>query len=89
MRYTKHIWDQLLKCTKKEIANALKKSDFPFVARSGAIHAYRHKDGRRVTIHYHPKETFKKFPDVLEHIIDIVDWTIQDLKKLKLIKKKG
>lgn len=87
MSQKKLVRDQLKRKTKKEFAKALTKDGFEFVVRSGAIHGYRHPDGRYVTIHYHAHETFENFPHVLDRILHITGWKEKDFRRLKLIKK--
>lgn len=53
-------------------------------ASSGAIQIYRHPDGRRVSIHVHPKKTYG--PGLLKDLLQDTGWSIDDMKRLKLIK---
>ena len=50
--------------------------------------AYRHPDRppskNRVVIHFHPKKTMG--PDLLKGLLKRIDWSEDDLRRLKLIK---
>ena len=86
MKYPKHVWDQLKGKTKDEFISALLKDGFIFDDSSGAIRVYRHPDGRRVTIHYHPHQTFEHMRNVLKGLLKDIGWTVKDMKRLKLVK---
>ena len=86
MKYPKYIKDQLKGKTKDAFIRALLKDGFIFDDSSGAIRVYRHKDGRRVTIHYHPHQTFERIPGVLKGLLKDLGWTVKDMKRLKLVK---
>ncbi|MBI2358546.1 MAG: type II toxin-antitoxin system HicA family toxin [Deltaproteobacteria bacterium] len=56
---------------------------------SGSHHQYRHSDGRMVTVTYHHgNDTFDT--KLLKSMIQTqARWTMEDLKRLKLIPKRG
>lgn len=87
----KNVWDQIKNITKDELIRALKRDgwirDQEEKTHRGAILVYikKNNDNKRVTIHYHPKETFRD-PKLLKNILNIIGWTEEDLRRLKLIK---
>lgn len=84
MKYSPQIWNQLKNITKGELAKALTKSGWERDEGSGNIYVYRHQDGRRITIHFHPQQTLG--PNLLKDLLEVIHWTEKDLRKLKLIK---
>ena len=81
----KHIYEQLKNKTKKRFVRALEKDDrWTFDKESNKYRTYRN-GSLKVTIHYH-NETFKT-KSLLEYVLDKINWTEKDLKRLKLIKK--
>lgn len=48
------------------------------------MHIYLSADGRRVSIHYHPKRTYG--PKMLQSLLDDIGWDEPALRRLKLIK---
>ncbi len=48
------------------------------------IYIYRHSDGRRVTIHFHPNKTYG--PKLLKNLLEDISLSETELKKLKVIK---
>ena len=81
--YPKNVWAQLKNITSQKLITALKKDRWTPEQTIGASQPY-YKDGRRVTIHVHPKKTYT--PKLLKAILDIIDWTEAEMRKLKLIK---
>ena len=56
-----------------------------FLAREkGALRTYRNKQGRQITIHYHPDKNYG--PDLLRMLLNDIGWTELDFKRLKLIR---
>ncbi|HEY3118719.1 MAG TPA: type II toxin-antitoxin system HicA family toxin [Chloroflexota bacterium] len=49
----------------------------------GAVRVYRHSDGERVTIHYHPGKTYGR--KLLEGLLEDIGWSEADLRRLRLI----
>ena len=86
--YSKNVWDQLKGTTDKDLVKALTKDGFVKEASTGGIHPYKHEDGRRVTIHVHPSGGGKEYgAKLLKGLLDDIGWSVDDLKRLKLIKK--
>ena len=68
----------------RKLLRALEKDGFHYKKRKGSQRVYRHPDGRRIVIHYHhPKDTLP--PGTLKSFIDGIKWSVNDLKRLKLI----
>jgi predicted RNA binding protein YcfA (HicA-like mRNA interferase family) len=84
MEYSRQTWDQLKNLTADQISKALEKSGWIRDEGAGNIYVYLHPDKRRVTIHYHPRKTYG--PNLLKSLLEIIKWSEQDLRKLKLIK---
>lgn len=54
-----NVWAQLKNITADELVRALLRDGWVLdVARAGSKRVYRHPDGRRVAIDYHPGKTF-------------------------------
>ena len=93
--YTKQIWDQLKAITTGELLKALHKDlDWEFdKAEGGSKHNFRHKTKppglNTVCLHVNPtnKGGYRDF-SFLKRILADIDWSIEDLVKLKLISKK-
>lgn len=84
MDYPRHIWDQLKNLTADQIVKALEKSGWKRDESTGNIYVYLHPDKRRITIHYHPRKTYG--PKLLKGLLEIINWSEDDLRKLKLVK---
>lgn len=84
MKYSSNVWDQLKNLTADHVVQALKKDGWILDETSGAIHVYRKPDGKRVSIHYHPRKTYG--PKLLKNLLDDIGWSESDMKKLKLVK---
>jgi len=71
--------------TARELISALVRDGFAFDRGSGSHQIYRHGDGRRVTVTFHGSgDTFA--PKTLKSMIETeAKWTVEDLKRLKLI----
>jgi predicted RNA binding protein YcfA (HicA-like mRNA interferase family) len=69
----------------RRIAQALERDGFSFTERQGSQRIYRHRDGRRVVIHYH-RATDTLTPYALRNLLAGTRWTEDDLRRLKLIK---
>lgn len=68
MSFPGHIWKQLKNLTADEIIKGLEKSDWVSDETRGAEQIYRHPDGRRVSIHYHPGKTYG--PKLLKNLLN-------------------
>ncbi|NOX36796.1 MAG: addiction module toxin, HicA family [Calditrichaeota bacterium] len=84
MAFPKHIWDQLKNITSKELIKALEKDGWQRDVKRGAIQVYFKPNGKRVTIHHHPKKTYG--PKTLQSLFKDIGWKEEDLRRLKLIK---
>ena len=84
MKYPKQVWDQLKNITASELSRALKKDRWELDETHRGVQVYRHPDGRRITIHFHPQKTYT--PNLLKALLDEISWSEKDLKRLKLIK---
>jgi predicted RNA binding protein YcfA (HicA-like mRNA interferase family) len=84
MDYPRHIWNQLKNLTTDQIVKALEKSGWIRDEGAGNIYVYLHPDGRRITIHYHPRKTYG--PKLLKNLLADINWSEEDLRELKLIK---
>jgi predicted RNA binding protein YcfA (HicA-like mRNA interferase family) len=79
------VWKQIKNITCEEVMTALELDGWVRDEKRGAVQVYRHPDGRRVTIHYHPHKTFGA--GLLKALIEDIGWTPKDMKRLKLVKK--
>lgn len=84
MSYSKQAWDQLKAKTCDELIAALLKDGFAHEETRGATQAYRHEDGRRVVIHYHPNTSYGR--KLLGALLAELGWSEADMRRLKLIK---
>ena len=84
MSLSKRAWDQIKSVTSGELARALDKDGWSKVKSTRNQHLYRHEDGRRVSLHYHPDKTYG--PNLLKDLLRDIGWTEADMKRLKLIK---
>ena len=85
MKYSKQIWDQLRNVDVSRLVRGLEKSGWVRDKGRGNIYVYRHPNKQhRITIHYHPKKTYG--PNLLKSLFEDIDWSENDLRKLKLIK---
>jgi len=84
VRFSKLIWDQLKNLSADDLISALNRDDFKPDTVMGSQRIYKHHDGRRVSIHYHAGKTFG--PNLLKSLFNDIGWSINDLRRLKLIK---
>lgn len=84
MNYSGGTWNQLKNLTADDLIRALEKDRWKPINKKSAIRVFRHPDGRRVSIHYHPSKTFG--PNLLKALLEDIGWTEQDMKWLKLIR---
>lgn len=83
MSYRPHIWRQLRNLTADDLCGALERDGWELDVRRGAERVYRHQDGRRVSVHYHPGKTFG--PNLFKALLADIGWSEQDMRRLKLI----
>ena len=84
MKFPKNVWDQLKNKTASELISALEKDGWIQDETRGAEQVYRHPDGRRASIHYHPSKTYR--PNLLKALLTDIGWSVKDMRRLKLIK---
>jgi len=85
MAFSQNVWDQVRNTTADDLTSALERDNWTLEPNcKGAILVYRHADGRRVGIHYHPHKTYG--PKLLKGLLADIGWEEADLKRLKLIK---
>jgi predicted RNA binding protein YcfA (HicA-like mRNA interferase family) len=77
------IWARLKNLSCDDIIKLLKDDEWFLARENGTLRTYRSKNGRQVTIHYHPKKNYGH--DLFRKLINEIGWTEQDLKRLKLI----
>lgn len=89
MNYPQNVWDQLKNTTVEKLMKALEKDDWEEDNPASARIPYRkvmdNGEVRRVVIHYHPKKTYG--PKLLKGLLKDIGWSVEDLKRLKLIAK--
>jgi len=84
MAFDKAVWDQLRNTTANVLINALIADGWEEEGKRGATRPFYKRPNKRVVIHYHPKKTYgAKF---LKGLIDDIGWSVDDLRRLKLIK---
>ena len=84
MKLPKSVWAQLKNKTADDLISALQKDNWRLDKTRGAEQIYLHPDGRRVSIHYHPRKTYR--PKLLKALLKDIGWTEKDMRRLKLIK---
>jgi len=84
MTFPRPIWHQLKNKSANDLISALRRDGAQLDETRGAEQVYRYPDGRRVSIHYHPKKTYGA--KLLKALLKDIGWTEADLRRLKLIK---
>ena len=87
MAFSKNVYNQIKNTSKQDFIRALKRDGFErdMTSKQGAILVFRHQDGRRVTVHWHPKQGFGKHRLFL--MLKDAGWiTEKDLRRVKLVK---
>ncbi len=84
MKFPKNVWDQLKNKSPRDLMSALEKDGAIPEGSRQAVIGFRYPDGRRVVIHYHPNKIYG--PRQIKALIEEINWTIDDLQRLKLIK---
>ena len=82
--YPAHVWNQLKNLTAEELCRALDRDGWIRDTAGGSMRIYRHPDGRRVSVHYHAQKTYG--PKMLKGLFDDMGWSLDDMRRLKLIK---
>lgn len=90
VNYPPHIWQQLKALTAKELIEALKKDprwEFKGVRKNKYVFYNTNNPPSRqeIVIHYHPKKGGYG-SSLLKSILTMIEWSEEDLRKLKLIK---
>lgn len=86
--FAKDVFDRLKNISKQDFIKALEKDSFArdVESRQGAILVYRHPDGRRVTVHWHPKTGFGR--EQLKRMLAATGWsTRDDLVRVGILRK--
>lgn len=89
MDYPANVWNQLKNVTVEKLMKALEADGWIKGKVNGARHPYikREENGttlNRIVLHHHPKKTYG--PKLLKGLLGQIGWSIEDLKRLKLIK---
>jgi predicted RNA binding protein YcfA (HicA-like mRNA interferase family) len=85
MSYPKSVWNQIKNRTPKDFITALKKDGWEEDASHGSVKVFRNPEKNlRVTIHMHPGKTYGA--KMLNHLIEDIGWSVDDMRKLKFIK---
>jgi len=84
VKLSKQIWSQLKSKTCEQVIAALERDGFSNEGRRGAVQGYRHPDGRRVVVHYHPNKTYGA--NLLKDLIGDIGWSEADMRRVKLVK---
>lgn len=84
MKLATSAWAQLGNLSADRLCAALEKDGWTLDVSRGAIRVYRHRGGQRVFVHYHPGKTYGA--KLLKALIEDIGWSVEDLRRLKLIK---
>ena len=84
MSYPRNVWSQLKNLTADRLIRALEADGWARDRTSGAQQIFRHPDGRRLSIHYHPGKTYG--PKLLKGLLSDIGWSAADMRRLKLVK---
>jgi predicted RNA binding protein YcfA (HicA-like mRNA interferase family) len=87
VKYPAHIWAQLKNLSCDELIKALERDGWIQDTSCGAVLVYLHEENnKRITVHYHPAKTYG--PNLLKGLLEDIGWTVDDMRRLKLVKKK-
>ena len=87
MAYQKHVWGQIKNITSGELIKALELDSWALESSKGTIRVYiKNPEGKRVSVHHRRKKTFGR--ETLNGMLNAIDWSEEDLQRLKLIKAK-
>ncbi len=88
MAYPRNVWNQLKNLTADDLISALQKDGWSKdPSCKGAILVYikaGNPSSQRIAIHYHPKKTYGA--KLLKSLLDDIGWSVDDLRRLKLVK---
>lgn len=84
MKLPRDVWLQLRNITADQLIRALQRDGWIRDETRGAEQVFRHEDGRRVAIHYHPGKTYG--PKLLRALLQDIGWSVEDMRRLKLVK---
>jgi len=84
MKFPKNIWEQIKNLSVDELISALKRDGWNPDEKKGAVQTWIHPEGGIVIIHYHRKKTYG--PKLLKALLADIGWTMNDMRRLKLIK---
>ncbi len=87
MAFSKNVWDQLKNTTADELISALQRNGYtkdPASRDATISYIKKNKETKRIVIHYHPRKTYR--PGLLKGLLSDIGWTVDDLRRLKLIK---
>ena len=85
MPLSRIIWQQLRNITSSELIRALERDGWTEDPNKNATRAFV-KGERRVVIHYHAHSTYGQ--KTLEGLLEVIDWDVEDLQRLRFISKK-
>lgn len=72
--------EKLPRITAGKVIKVLEKEGFVFVRQSGSHKIYKNREGKRVTVPYHPKKIIH--PKVLKSILNDADLTVERFREL-------
>ena len=87
MALPRNVWNQLKNITAESLIKALERDGWTSEFKRDAVRGF-YKNGierRRVVIHYHPGKTYGA--NLLKDLLDDIGWSVEDLKRLKIVKK--
>lgn len=83
MAFAPNVWSQLKNLTAGELASALERDGWSLDTKGGSQYIYW-KNGRRVSVHMHPKKTYGA--GTLKGLLQDTGWGEADFRRLRLIK---
>lgn len=83
MSYPKQLWAQLKNLTADELVRALDRAGWVCDMKGGSMRIYLSKDGRRVSVHYHPGKTYGA--KMLQGLLGDIGWSESEMRSYKLI----
>jgi len=88
-----NIWNQLKSKTSSELLKAVQKDEnWEFVNSIGSRHVFTNRNNpisrQIVSVHWHKSDKSGYGRAMLRDLLETIDWTEEEMKALKLIKKK-